>query len=1642
MDQFGELFLSSSVGYNGTPVYYTDTDAICYVNSNCLKVINISSGSTKYLNAPGDGITALAVNQSYGYLAFADDGLHAQIYVYSTQNLNSAVATLKADINSLGYVCLSFANNGSILVSCSNIPEVTLTIWNWATEENLCYVDLNAPPLSLTFNPLNWRQFCCSTENGFTVWNIRQVNEKYDLQRRDIILPFEDGSFGLEFVNEAPSGSRPTTGHGGLHLTKASMAGLVGTGKENVDPSNLLLRCVAICHCWASANQIYVGCSGNKLLCADIETGYVTVLCNYYDDDLEKDDPYLHFDCMQLHSDGLFVGGKDGILRCLKIKDKQVSTKLEVNIGRQISSLHFSSDYQSLVIGSSEGTICTYSLNNSSVTNMSEDFVGKVIGIACLPGNQHIVTCKSTGLLQVWTVKDMHCIGSLHLNYDISCIASPCTSSTVFLGTKAGSIVVIDAQKSNELRCVCEQFLYKTALTKLCFDNTGSVLITSSSDPKIFLLNARLSTQLEVLGHTDVPGSVLCSSCLHISQADIYKVLVGVSASDHQPGCNQLILFEITSDLIKKKSSLYMDSTRLLKDVSISKQTYLLKAFTYDICIISNDVAFGVVHQGKKIAKFVFNEYEDSQTNLVLEPTYTYEGHGVNGGCISSSCHFKWLVSASPDGYLIARAVGAMNNIVKIQAGNYRAGGLSHACFSSDAQMILTVGNDGCISSWSWNFSSLGRSKAAGAIETYLSNTAMVKSIKNTEDEILSKLPEITLKPEKIGSSTTWLEEAVDKAHKKEDEKYAEVKNSLRNEINDLRNQVLELIRTNEEVPDIEKLDRYEFNMDVEERQSMVAEMESHFKKLRSEIELQDAATQYTRHLIKTECWDNMKTKGKSLKSFATNIEVCNYPMRERSQSELEELDMVVCQRKIEKIQSELRDSVLPDGFGSFSSIVEKREIDYDEELTEVDKYLRKESVATYGSLGFLYGGYNDLLQTQFELHTKNQKRNQIVLLKDCIIRIKEAFNETFEEVYNAKIQEIRKINERNTRIKKILRDMHLQEELIDAHLDHSEQPEMLLVVNEEEILVEKYISEEEQKRLDELARLEEERRLAEMADNARGRALEMMMAGRLETNLEDELKQEIERPEFMNVKPDNEWNEEEQKLAKEYEIKTTQLHEDREKYRKSLETELRKLQTTNVEATTNFDERLNQLFQRRTKTEMVILQEELKIVRLNASILFEEELEARELELFNFLEIKKEEKQLSSLAVGDAKRDVEAFRDMYETLIADDRTLDKMFRKEFLDLDSFTVDVLYKLFKKRPRAQRTLKAATESHKDAFSAESKTRPSSSRAASAAAHNLEKAMQELDSEHHMPEHMDVEVWKRMVMLRRNKVEREQQLKAKALVLADMNDYLQHQIDRDEDLKMTIEKTFEDIQRLREERVRFNMNLEVQLLLKQGQVEVGSCDFVPSYTDSVLIHRSAVEDLNSTIKTLGEMKLASMRESKDFRKGIHQLAWELKEMFMRAEDYQTTAHDLQMLRVTKELQVYLGETDRRQSKQQEIATLERTLDMCNKMHGRNVQDRKRIIRKLRHQIVSKVEENEQLDIDLEKMALSVAERKNIHDVTADNRSDNGASKRMQDIITRRKLVDLAKAQASEISMLRAEVERLRMRTFPALVQLDPR
>ena len=80
------------------------------------------------------------------------------------------------------------------------------------------------------------------------------------------------------------------------------------------------------------------------------------------------------------------------------------------------------------------------------------------------------------------------------------------------------------------------------------------------------------------------------------------------------------------------------------------------------------------------------------------------------------------------------------------------------------------------------------------------------------------------------------------------------------------------------------------------------------------------------------------------------------------------------------------------------------------------------------------------------------------------------------------------------------------------------------------------------------------------------------------------------------------------------------------------------------------------------------------------------EELDTREKQLMQILEEKKVLKQRSSNLVAEAKRESDASKDLYEIYVAEDKSLDKNFRREFSDQDQHTIDVLYKLFKRRPK--------------------------------------------------------------------------------------------------------------------------------------------------------------------------------------------------------------------------------------------------------------------------------------------------------------------------------------------------------------------
>ena len=63
--------------------------------------------------------------------------------------------------------------------------------------------------------------------------------------------------------------------------------------------------------------------------------------------------------------------------------------------------------------------------------------------------------------------------------------------------------------------------------------------------------------------------------------------------------------------------------------------------------------------------------------------------------------------------------------------------------------------------------------------------------------------------------------------------------------------------------------------------------------------------------MIKKECWDAMTVKGRSVNAFHLPLSVSNYPMKERTKAELDEIQYVSNQRKIEQAECEASKDVV-----------------------------------------------------------------------------------------------------------------------------------------------------------------------------------------------------------------------------------------------------------------------------------------------------------------------------------------------------------------------------------------------------------------------------------------------------------------------------------------------------------------------------------------------------------------------------------------------------------------------------------------------------------------------------------------------------------------------------------------------------------
>jgi hypothetical protein len=155
------------------------------------------------------------------------------------------------------------------------------------------------------------------------------------------------------------------------------------------------------------------------------------------------------------------------------------------------------------------------------------------------------------------------------------------------------------------------------------------------------------------------------------------------------------------------------------------------------------------------------------------------------------------------------------------------------------------------------------------------------------------------------------------------------------------------------------------------------------------------------------------------------------------------------------------------------------------------------------------------------------------------------------------------------------------------------------------------------------------------------------------------------------------------------------------------------------------------------------------------------------------------------------------------------------------------------------------------------------------------------------------------------------------------------------------------------------------------------------------------------------------------------------------------------ELQLLRVTKELQAAFKDEEGLSKAQQEVS-LAQMLSNMKKTHQQRVEDYAARLRRRTAEVRARAGENDLLGQKTASATVLMEERKRMSDMRGGSAKDGGSDggggdtrfAKMRAVMTNRKLRDIAQGQQDEIRFLSTELTALQRRSFPSFVRAPRR
>jgi len=1073
----------------------------------------------------------------------------------------------------------------------------------------------------------------------------------------------------------------------------------------------------------------------------------------------------------------------------------------------------------------------------------------------------------------------------------------------------------------------------------------------------------------------------------------------------------------------------------------------------------------------------------------VCIPEQEVSAHNKVGSQVALSANGVVATTAS-DGNVEVRALSSLQLITSVPCHDWAKGGGQSVVFTEDCRHLISTGGEGGI--FVWDVSTVdGDERKQVTVKTTLSVREKVLEGLNT---ILEPTGEIPLFNPALYSDADM--PTAGGSMDAGDSRQKVMREQLLKNIERFKGQFDEVLKRNEEAPADERLGLLEFAVDVELRDQLIAEGKERTDKMRNDMTIAFKGKELVAKRIKEQCWDSMEVNGEMFRAFNTGTEITNFPIRKRTDAQQKRMKQIEFLRRMqimehnflyeeakgsqEEVDSRFFPEVLTQDAGYLiklaAPIGENQKTDEEkatdekkaDEKKEKDKKENKKEEKKS-----IFPPY--LLFHPLECVTGCRKRMQAALLSEKIEDLKRHFNVLFTQSYGLKQIEIESIMEKNKRIMEIQEELKVSVEVYEAFISEDEISQSVLSVKNGEIKSVRVLTKEEQAVHDK--QMEDERIKALNKDDSPDRALDDFMGGTLETKREISLlDQHIAREEWMDGEPEDFTDEQKAEVAQ-FTKKCEELEENKENRRKLLQTELVKLKNEVAEIYRTFDENTKEVLDKRVSVLQELYQHELMIIRIITDLGKREKQKEEGSAIQRRLILLRREKKIASARADDFLSKFDVMGQQYEELMNEERVADKNFRKEFSDSNEH-IDLLLKLFRSSklstqaaaPKKTKEAAAPTEAKKEkpvAEKAKPKKEEGGAAALTASTNQAMAALAALTAEPEeeevveektlspfeavdadkkedespmadvglMPEEMEPEVWERFLAKIRSFNELESQVLKAGETHEQMNNHLVALQSAEKaivDEVAGLETRFDEVQ---ENRARLELNTEVMVKTLQGMVEIEEAPVVTDLKDCEMIDQSIVEELNKLIRKSGKEKVDILKDIMVSRSAITLLKWTKKKLSLEHKDAVDLTTELQLLRVTKSLQSLIKMGGHDNQKAAELKRLDRKIEFLNHATREKTLGKKLTLMQVKKKIRQQNRENDRLLMTVQELEGAVRERVQISNIRDGDAGDDrkAADQRMKALVTRRKLVDLAKLQAEEIKFLRDQVEGLRKRTF---------